>query len=90
MKEATGELSMTAVVVVVIGILAVALPVIINQVTRTMERSANCAAAFACGTCQANGTMTCQYVPEPDEGVEVNAQGTAPITCDCNEADIDD
>ena len=83
MKEATGELSMTAVVVVVIGILAVALPMIINQVVNTAKRNANCAAAFGCitTTCNENGegTMQCQYVPEDDpEG------GTKNIMCPCS------
>ena len=80
MKEATGELSMTAVVVVVIGILAVALPLIINQVINTMERNANCSAAFGCGDCE-NGIKQCFYVPEDAE----NASDTEPISCGCNE-----
>ena len=83
MKEATGELSMTAVVVVIIGILAVALPIIINQVIKTMERNANCSAAFGCksNVCDADTTiMTCYYVPEKGE----NAGKTVEITCPCS------
>lgn len=82
MKEATGELSMTAVVVVVIAILAVALPAIINTVTKTMERNANCSAAFGCKTnmCTADSTvMTCYYVPDKGE----KAGDTVEITCPC-------
>jgi len=88
MKEATGELSMTAVVVVVIGILAVALPLIINSVVNSMERSANCRAAFGCKTNQCtadNRTMECQYVPEAGEATVDKTTGTATIYCPCDE-----
>ena len=85
MKEATGELSMTAVVVVVIGILAVTLPIIINSVINSMERSANCRAAFGCQTnmCDTGTVMTCQFIPDDGEGVDATT-GTAAITCPCD------
>lgn len=93
MKEATGELSMTAVVVVIIGILAVALPLIINRVVKTMERNANCSAAFGCdtSTCTINddgtasGTMTCQYVPDDAD----SAEDTETIVCGCKASTLD-
>ena len=92
MKEATGELSMTAVVVVIIGILAVALPIIINRVVDTMERNAMCSAAFGCDTsaCTINedgtaeGVMTCHYVPE-DGGPEDEET----ITCGCKASTLE-
>ena len=59
MKEATGELSMTAVVVVIIGILAVAMPIVIKGVMSSMEKRTLCANAYACtGTGQ---TQSCTY-----------------------------
>ena len=87
MKEATGELSMTAIVVVVLGILAVALPMIINQVVKTAERNANCSAAFGCdvSTCGVDeegnytGTMTCQYTPDGTA-----ADASVAIKCPCS------
>ena len=89
MKEATGELSMTAVVVVVIGILAVALPLIINTVINNMERSTKCQNAFGCNTttCAADGTgtMVCKYIDE-DASKNTNADGTANVTCECGDS----
>ena len=89
MKEATGELSMTAVVVVIIGILAVALPLIINQLTKTMQHSANCAAAFGCETsaCDNNTVMTCYYQPD---GKNEDGSFKEPVTiqCPCSESEV--
>lgn len=64
MKEATGELSMTAIVVVIIGIIAVAAPPIVRSVINSMSRSANCKAAFNCETTCTNNMCTCWYLEE--------------------------
>lgn len=79
MKEATGELSMTAIVVVIIAILAVVGPVIVRSVGNSIQRRTNCQAAYGCGTCT-NGTRSCSYTN--DKGTEISG-----LICDCKTAD---
>ncbi len=77
MKEATGELSMTAVVVVVIGVLAVALPVIIRGVVSSARHNANCSASFNCTDSEdSSGMQDCYYCSDDD------CKTPTPITCD--------
>ena len=87
MKEATGELSMTAIVVVVLGILAVALPMIIRTVTNTAKHNANCSVAYGCSACDATSrTKKCYYIPDDttaDDGSVVAGTETE-ISCGCD------
>ena len=62
MKEATGELSMTAIVVVIIGVIAVAAPPIVKGVINSAGRSAKCQAAFNCT--ETDGKYTCDYIDD--------------------------
>lgn len=65
MKEATGELSMTAIVVVIIGVIAVAAPPIVRGVINSAGRSAKCQAAFNCDAAKgANGMYKCYYLDD--------------------------
>ena len=77
MKEASGELSMTAVAVVIIGIVAVVAPVIIRSVGNSMKMKSNCRAAYACTTAD-NEMYSCKY--QDENGTEQ--------TISCSSADI--
>lgn len=73
MKEATGELSMTAIVVVIIGVIAVAAPPIVRGVINSAGRSAKCQAAFNCDPeAGDNGMYKCYYLDDgADEATEI-------------------
>ena len=76
MKDATGELSMTAVAVVAIAAIAVVFTTLVWPRIRTnILRSTYCSQAFNCGDA-ADGMMTCQYCT--DEG----DRGDTNVTCD--------
>ncbi len=63
MKDATGELSMTAVAVVAIAAIALLFRSLIwPQIQATIQRNAYCSQAHAC-TCN-GGTCTCNYFDE--------------------------
>ena len=83
MKEATGELSMTAIVVVVIGILAVAMPPLVSAVMDNMERRTLCANAYGCEGTGKN--ITCSYTTDEDtciDGGTPGENGVCSITCE--------
>lgn len=76
MKEASGELSMTAVAVVIIGIVAVIAPMIIRSVGNSMKMKTNCRASYAC-VVSGDDIYSCKYVDE--DGNEQN------ITCSASD-----
>ena len=85
MKEATGELSMTAVVVVVIGILAVSLPIIIRGVIKTAKHNANCSAAYGCGACNTQTKLkSCYYYDDEAQGENKEIS----ISCACSSEEL--
>lgn len=83
MKEATGELSMTAIVVVILAVVAVIAPIIVRTVGNSLKMKAACQASYGCDTtaCK-NGdtggeTATCKY--RDDSGAEQS------VTCSCKD-----
>ena len=74
MKEASGELSMTAVAIVAIAALSVLfLTVIFPNIKRSLEHNQLCSAAYGCTSCS-GGVCTC---------TAVNSSGaTTTVTCD--------
>ena len=66
MKEATGELSMTAIVVVIIGVIAIAAPPIVRSVIESAGRGAKCLAAFNCET-EDNKIYSCKYMKDGED-----------------------
>lgn len=91
MKEATGELSMTAIVVVILGLIAVAAPVIINTVTNSLKMKTACQASYGCNTatCDSASTTICLYVPDDEKNAIGKASTTDPgayeISCSCED-----
>lgn len=66
MKEASGELSMTAITVVAIAAIAGLFTVIILPVIRNnIKRQAYCTTKFNCDTCS-GGQQTCSYIDKDD------------------------
>ena len=73
MKEASGELSMTAVAVVAIAAIGVVFTTLIwPAIKNNITRSTNCTQAFDCDNCS-DGTCTCYYLDENDT--------KQPVTC---------
>lgn len=80
MKEASGELSMTAVAIVAIAAVGVIFTTLIwPAIQNGLRKNTYCTQAYACDTSQctkADSTMSCKYTA--DDG---NAKS---ITCPCN------
>lgn len=71
MKEATGELSMTAVAVVaIVAVGGLISAFVIPNMKTSLERKTLCSGAYSCGTCN-NGTMLCT-VQKSDGKIENN------------------
>lgn len=71
MKEASGELSMTAVAVVAIAAIGVVFTTLIwPAIKNNITRSTNCTQAYDCTNCT-NGMCTCKYLNEKDVVTEV-------------------
>ncbi len=71
MKDATGELSMTAVAVVAIAAISVVFSTLIwPTIKANILRSTYCSQASDCGQCD-GGTCTCKYWDEEGEEHEV-------------------
>ena len=67
MKEASGELSMTAITVVAIAAIAVVFTTLIwPGIRATITRNTNCAQAYNCSDCE-GGMCTCNYGEAGDE-----------------------
>ena len=79
MKEASGELSMTAITVVAIAAIAGVFTMIIYpRIRANIIAQADCTAKFNCGQCD-GGTQTCSAMTE-------DGNGTRSIVCPCEEA----
>ena len=64
MKDATGELSMTAIAVVAIAAIGVVFTQLVwPAIKANITRSAHCSEAFACTTA-ANNLLSCSYLEE--------------------------
>lgn len=69
MKDATGELSMTAVAVVAIAAISVVFSTLIWPTIRAnILRSTHCSQAFNCTAPDDSGMSTCNYCVESDDG----------------------
>ena len=67
MKEASGELSMTAVAVVAIAAIGVLFTTLIwPSIKSNIKRNTYCAQAFNCSEPDENGSSTCSYYDEDD------------------------
>lgn len=76
MKEASGELSMTAVAVVAIAAIGVVFTTLIwPSIKANITRSTKCTQAFNCEQCSAGGMCTCYYCT--DDG----CKNTAEVKC---------
>ena len=73
MKDATGELSMTAVAVIAIAAIALVFNQLIwPTIKKTITRNTYCSEAFNC-TCNSGGsTCTCYYLDENDNTATVS------------------
>jgi len=95
MKEATGELSMTAIVVVILGLVAVLAPVIVNTVGNSLKMKAACQASFGCETsnCTSQNTTTCLYIPDDPSNAIGTASASTPgayqVTCSCSDLGLE-
>lgn len=69
MKDATGELSMTAVAVVAIAAIAVVFTTLIwPNIRQNILRSTYCSQAFNCQEADNSGMRTCSYCKSDDCG----------------------
>ena len=83
MKDATGELSMTAVAVVAIAAISVVFSTLIWPTIRAnIMRSTWCSQAFNCSAPDENGMSTCTYCT--GEGEEVDCENE--VQCAANNA----
>lgn len=90
MKEATGELSMTAIVVVILAVVAVIAPIIIRTVGSSLKIKAACQASYGCDTnaCTKNGSSTTKCYYQPGDGDKCAGTSTTEgcqITCSCKD-----
>jgi hypothetical protein len=82
MKDATGELSMTAVAVVAIAAIGVVFTTLIwPRIKTQILRSTYCSQAFSCTECD-NGTCSCLYCEGDDDQVQANSCAN-PTTINC-------
>lgn len=88
MKDATGELSMTAVAVVAIAAIALLFSTIIWPTIRTnIMRSTYCSGAFNCQCDEGSDSCVCHYCPDQGEGetgFSANCGDGEEITCPKN------
>ena len=71
MKDATGELSMTAIAVVAIAAIGLVFSQLVwPAIKKNITRSAHCSEAFKCDACT-NGLCTCYYLDESNTSQEV-------------------
>lgn len=75
MKEASGELSMTAVAVVAIAAIGVVFTTLIWPTIRNnIRRQTQCSSAYGC-TCEDNGTCNCFYLDENNNETAITCRG---------------
>ena len=82
MKEATGELNMTVVVVIAIAAIAALFYAFVwPQIKGNLTGSTRCASAYGCGACDGN-TMKCSgYYDENGDAKD------DPINCQCGDTE---
>ncbi len=87
MKDATGELSMTAVAVVAIAAIAALFSTLIWPTIRTnIMRSSYCSASFDCSCPEGEGMCDCYYCEASDDGqFEAKCDNPTPISCPQND-----
>lgn len=89
MKDATGELSMTAVAVVAIAAIAALFSTLIwPTIKANIMRSTYCASAFDCSCPQGEGMCDCYYCPSEsgnDLDAIVNCDDQKQIKCSQND-----
>ena len=84
MKEASGELSMTAIAVVAIAAIGVVFTTLIWPAIRTgINRNTWCAQAFNCVEGQ-GGMADCEYCPDTAEQVSTGCAQPEQIRCPIN------
>lgn len=72
MKEASGELSMTAVAVVAIGAVAVVFTTLIwPSIKANIVRNTYCSQAYSCSTPDDNGKANCKYLDENNKEQDI-------------------
>lgn len=78
MKEASGELSMTAIAVVAIAAVGgIFMTFVWPQLKGTMGAQAKCQSAFSCSVCT-DGKMTCNSYYDENGNTK-----NGPLTCSC-------
>lgn len=80
MKDATGELSMTAVAVVAIAAISVVFSTLIwPSIKANITRSANCSQAYSCdcSSAGAGGLCDCKYLDSNNEEKDVQCPNQA-------------
>ena len=84
MKDATGELSMTAVAVVAIAAIGVVFTTLIwPQIRTQILRSTYCSQAFNC-SCNGGDMCDCHYCPNNDDQNAGNCDDMQDIQCPRN------
>lgn len=86
MKDATGELSMTAVAVVAIAAIGVVFTTLVWPAIRTnILRSTYCSQTVSCGDPDDDGMAPCKYCPDtsfdPSQGEDGCPEGLKDIRC---------
>lgn len=78
MKDATGELSMTAVAVVAIAAISVLFSTLIwPSIRGSILRQTHCAAAYGCNQCDSSaGTCECRYTDSDDQEYDITCAMT--------------
>lgn len=83
MKDATGELSMTAVAVVAIAAIALLFSTLIWPTIQTqIRRNTYCSSAFNCDCSDGGDMCTCQYCPS-ESGEDFSAKCDSPEEISC-------
>ena len=84
MKEATGELSMTAIAVVAIVAIGALFTVFVYpSLKASLKNKTYCSTAFNCGECS-GGSMKCSYY---DEDGNAKTAENDKISCSCDSDD---
>ena len=72
MKDATGELSMTAIAVVAIAAIGVVFTQLVwPTIKKNITRSAHCSEAYGCKDNGNNGLLDCAYLDESNTPVSI-------------------
>ena len=78
MKDATGELSMTAIAVVAIAAIGVVFTQLVwPTIKKNITRSAHCSEAYGCKDNSNNGLLDCAYLDESNTPVSIQCPNQA-------------